>query len=312
VRTALVAAETDPTGATAAPPLPHDPDGGEAWEAWLSEPDDEGGVSRYLRALWVESIELQRRHPDVTGADRAAFLRWGAGPDADGAEIPERFRPTPEEVAVPGSDGSTRPRRRPPRPGAEAQTPVEAIDRARAALTAADDDRGAVGDVLERLRGDRGRRSDEVATALLEAVEVLADRLADLSDRVDRTNDGLYEQALRGDELAEADTALATEAEALGRRLVEVEAATSDARAELVGAHEQDRITAAILADAETRLAAELDDVRLRLAKLALGDTPAGPDTPAAPDAPAAPPTPTHPRAQEDTDVPHHPDEADA
>ncbi len=302
MRAALVAAESDPTRATPAPPLPHDPDGGEAWEAWLSSPDSEGGVSRYLMALWIESIELQRRHPDVAGFDRPAFLRWAAGPDADGAEIPERFRPTPEEVSVPGSDGSTRPHRRPPRPGAVAQTPVEAIGRARAALAGADDDTGGhgVGDVLDRLRGDRGRRSDEVATALLEAVEVLAERLADLSDRVDRTNDGLYEQALRGDDLADADAALTDEAEALGRRLVEVEAATADAREELVGAQEQDRITATILADTETRLAAELDDVRLRLAKLALGDTPDIPDTP------------TRPRSQEDTDVPHHPDEADA
>ena len=76
---------------------------------------------------------------------------------------------------------------------------------------------------------------------------------------------------------------------------VEVEAATADAREELVGAHEQDRITAAILADTEARLAAELDDVRLRLAKLALGD-----------------PFPPPPPPQEDPDVPHRADEADA
>ncbi len=76
-----------------------------------------------------------------------------------------------------------------------------------------------------------------------------------------------------------------------------MESSLAAARADLDGALDQDRITAGIVADAETRLADELDDLRLRLAKLAVeaGRTTHRP-------APPPPPTPHHP--PEDTTAP--------
>jgi hypothetical protein len=70
-------------------------------------------------------------------------------------------------------------------------------------------------------------------------------------------------------DLAQRDEQRRGESEELGRRLVDVEAALAAAREGLDGALEQDRITAGIVADAESRLADELADLRQRLRKLA-------------------------------------------
>lgn len=278
VRDALLASEADPTGTTPAPPQPHAADGGEAWEGWLRAPGAEGGVGRYLQQVWLESPTVARRFPDVHGADRPAYLTWAASREADESQIPDALRPPTEEADVSPADPPPRPVRRPPRPNAAAQRPVTEIDRARAVLDSAPDGApGSVGRVVDRLLAGRDRRHDEAAAALALAVAEVSRRLADLSDRLDRTNDGVYAQELRVDELtgeltdrlADAGSTVRGEADDLGRRLVDVETGVATARDDLDGALEQDRITAGILADAETRLADELDDLRLRVAKLA-------------------------------------------
>ncbi|HXH55964.1 hypothetical protein [Iamia sp.] len=290
VRDALLASEADPTGTTPAPPQPHAADGGEAWEGWLRAPGAEGGVGRYLQQVWLESPTVARRFSDVHGADRPAYLTWAASREADEAQIPDALRPQPEEADdVSPADPPPRPVRRPPRPNAAAQRPVAEIDRARAVLDGAPDGPpGSVGRVVDRLLAGRDRRHDEAAAALALAVAELSRRLADLSDRLDRTNDGVYAQELRVDELTGeltdglADVSATVRSEAatfrgeaddLGRRLGDVETGVASARGDLDGALEQDRITAGILADAETRLADELDDLRLRVAKLAIDRT---------------------------------------
>lgn len=293
-RDALLAAEADPTGRTPRPPLPHADDGGRAWEEWLDRSAEGGRVGRYLLQVWRESPELIRRFPEVPGADEPGLLRWVAGFDADGADIPDVLRPDPQEADVAAPE-PIRPLRRPPRPDASAQQPVASIEVARAAH-----DRGpqgppgAAGKVVGRLLAGRDRQAEETANALTEAVAELAERLADLSARVDRTNDSVFTVEGRTDEVA-ADLAnrarSGSETDAnLGRRLVEVESSLADARSELDGALDQDRITAGIVADAETRLADELDDLRLRIAKLAAQADQLDPATPADQHSPAPPP----------------------
>ncbi len=276
VRAALLAAEADATGATPPPPLPFAPDGGEAWEAWLNAPaaDDEM-VGRYLAMVHAESDVLRRRFPAVPGDDEPAFLRWVASPEADVAAIPDPVRPLPEELPV--TAASPTPRRTPPRPAAAAQRPVEAVDRARAALSAsAAGPGGRVGKVVDRALAGRDRRHDEAAAALLDAVAELAERLADLSDRVDRTNDRVFDGSVRADATDEALAALHVEADALVARADGAEAAVGEVRDGLAGAHEQDRITGAIVADAEARLVDDLAELRRRVDKLSAeaDDTP--------------------------------------
>ncbi len=273
-RDALLAAEADLTGRTPAPPLPHAPDGGLAWERWLASPGEDGGdVGRYLHQIWRESPALQQAFPAIPGEDRPGLLHWAASDDADSSQIPDALRPDPEEADV-APPSPARPLRRPPRPDATAQQPVAEIDAARAALDQAPQGPfGAAGKVVGRLLAGRDRRAEETATALTDAVAELARRLADLSARVDRTNDAVFASEGRtddlGDQVASSDAAGAEADATLGQRLVEVEASLAAARGDLDGALDQDRITAGIVADAEARLADELDDLRLRLAKLA-------------------------------------------
>ena len=252
-RSALLAAEADPTGTTPAPPSPFAPDGGEAWETWLRRPEGPNGVGPYLQQLWNEAGFFQQRFPEVPGADRAAFLAWVDSPAADEAAIPAAFRPRSEELHVPDPDAPARPRR----PAAAAQLPLADLDRAYRALdTPARSAPGPVGKVVTRLLAGRDERSTEATTALADAVADLAQRLADLSDRLDRASDTFHEHEKRADELA--------------RRLGAVESDLTSTRGDLGGALEQDRITAGILADAEKRLANELGDLRLRVAELAV------------------------------------------
>jgi hypothetical protein len=256
-RSALLAAEADPTGTTPAPPSPFATDGGEAWETWLRRPEGPDGVGPYLQQLWNEAGFLQQRFPEVPGADRAAFLAWVNSPAADEAAIPAAFRPRSEELHVPDGDAPAPPTRRPPRPAAAPQLPLADLDRAHRALdTPAHSAPGMVGKVVDRLLAGRDQRSTEATTALADAVADLARRLADLSDRLDRAGDTLDAHEKRADELA--------------RRLGAVESDLTSTRGDLGGALEQDRITAGILADAEKRLADELGDLRLRVAELAV------------------------------------------
>ncbi|HYI60886.1 MAG TPA: hypothetical protein VEW93_03665 [Acidimicrobiales bacterium] len=270
-RAALLAAEGDPTGATPVPPSPFAPDGGQAWEEWMRRPEAPGEVGRYLQQLWRDAPFLQQLFPDVPGADRGRYLAWLDSRAADEAAVPDPFRPRPEELDVPGAAAPPPPARRPPRPAADAQLPLDDLDRARAAHDQpARSAPGTVGKVVDRLLAGRDARSAEATAALADAVGELARRLADLSDRVDRARDTLHEHEGRSDELAAADGALRTEAEELGRRLGDVESGLATARGDLDGALEQDRITAGIVADAEERLADDLGDLRLRVAKLAV------------------------------------------
>jgi chromosome segregation ATPase len=154
-----------------------------------------------------------------------------------------------------------------------------------------------VGKVVDRLLAGRDARSAEATAALADAVSELARRLADLSDRVDRARDTLHQHEGRSDDLAAADGALRAEAEELGRRLGDVESGLATTRGDLDGALEQDRITAGILADAEERLADDLGDLRLRVAKLAVevADETPDPPTETAPDTAGDPVPPTDP-----------------
>ncbi len=269
-RTALLAAESDPTGVTAPPPSPFGADEGIAWEDWLTIPAGPEQVGRYLAVVREESPDLQRRFPLVPGPDAVGLARWAVTDEADGAQIPDALRIPPEEAAMAAGPAPTPPVRTPPRPDAAAQRPVEAVDRAQRALAAPTaGPPGRVGQVVDRLLAGRDRRQDDVATALADAVAELAQRLADLSDRVDRTNDRVHDAAVRADDADAVDADLRREAGALTAR---VEAAESDLVAvgdDVDGAQEQDRITAAIVADAEARLTEELADLRRRVEKLA-------------------------------------------
>jgi hypothetical protein len=255
-RSALLAAEADPTGTTPAPPSPFASDGGEAWETWLRRPEEPNGVGRYLQQLWNEAAYFQQRFPEVPGADRAAFLAWVDSPAADEAAIPAAFRPRSEELHVPDDDAPAPRTDRSPPPAAAQPDPAN-LDRAHRALdTPARSAPGTVGKVVGRLLAGRDERATEAATALADAVTDLTQRLADLSDRLDRADNTFHEHDERADELA--------------RRLGAVESDLTSTRGDLGGALEQDRITAGILADAEQRLANELDDLRRRVAKLAV------------------------------------------
>jgi hypothetical protein len=269
-RDALLAAEarggSDPL--RAAPPNPFAPDGGEAWEAWLRTPPTPDDVGPYLTVVRAEAPDLQRRFPAVPGDDAAGLIAWAAGPEADAAQIPDALRPLPEEVPVTGAAASHTVRT-PPRPDAAAQRPVEAVERARAAASApAAGPPGVAGKVVDRLLAGRDRHRDEVTTALADAVAELAERLAALSDRVDRTNDRVHDGAVRADHAEEADAALRDEAERLAQRADTTAAEVEALRADLAGAHEQDRITGAIVDDAEARLVEDIAELRLQLDKL--------------------------------------------
>lgn len=267
-RTALLAAEADATGATPPPPGPFAPDGGEAWEAWLRTPASADDVGPYLAVVLEEAPALRLRFPAVPGDDAAGLLAWAASDEGDTANIPDALRPLPEEVPVTGA-AATHTVRTPPRPDAAAQRPVEAVERARAAAAApAAGPAGVVGKVVDRLLDGRDRHHDEVTGALADAVAELAARLADLSDRVDRTNDRVHDGAVRADRAEAADAELRAQAERLARRADATAADVDTIRADLAGAHEQDRITAAIVADAEARLVEDLADLRRRIEKL--------------------------------------------
>jgi len=287
-REALLAAEADPSGRTARPPSPFAGDGGAAWEDWLRSPQGPDGLGRYLQRVWDETPAIHRSLPDPAGADRLAFLHWCTSAASDEAAIPDAFRPLPKEVNVPDP---TRLVRRPPRPAASAQVPIEAVDAVRSVLDRPPaSDAGPAGRVVDRLlaaRDEADERSHQAAGMLADAVAELAQRVADLSDRVDRTNDGLYEQESRFDELTELDEARRLVAEDLTRRVRDAEATLERARDALEGATEQDRITAAILADSERRIYDDIDDLRRRMVKLTEGSDGT---TPEAPDAPAEDP----------------------
>jgi hypothetical protein len=267
-RDALLAAEADATGRTPAPPDPFADDEGEAWEAWLRTPAADDDVGPYLAMVRAEAPDLQRRFPEVPGDDAAALLAWAAGDEADAAEIPDALRPLPEEVPVTGA-ATRHTVRTPPLPDAAAQRPIEAVARAQEAAAAPPvGPPGVAGKVVDRLLAGRDRRHEGAVAALTDAVAELADRLAALSDRVDRTNDRVHDGSVRVDRVEAADAELRAVGGRLARRADEVAADVDALRADVAGAHEQDRITAAIVGDAEARLLEQVAELRQRLDKL--------------------------------------------
>ena len=267
-RNALLAAEADPAAGDR-PPSPFAADDGAAWVEWQRAPAVADGLGRYLEVVYAESPALRRRFPLVPGDDRHGVLTWAASPDADAAAIPDAIRPQPSEVEVTTAPPPP-PVRRPPRPDAAAQSPVEGVERARRAVERTPEGpSGALGRVVDRAFAGRDRRRDELDRAVLDALADLAGRVADLADRLDRTRDAVHEGAVRTDELAADRDELRTAADDIGRRVDAVAGAVDGARQDLDGALEQDRITGAIVADAETRWVDDLDDLRRRLDKLA-------------------------------------------
>ncbi len=260
-RSALLAAEADPTGTAPAPPSPFAPDGGEAWEAWLRQPEDPDGVGRYLQQLWNDAGHLQRWFPEVPGADRAAFLAWVASPDADDAAIPAAFRPRPEELPLPDADEPAAPTPSPSPSAAASPLPLADLDRAHEALnTPARSAPGVAGKAVDRLLVGRDERTAQATTAVGDAVADVARRLAEaeagLARRIAETEADMAQR------IADAEVDLT-------RRLAAAESDLTAIRGDLGGALEQDRITAGIVADAEERLADEVGELRLRVDELA-------------------------------------------
>lgn len=286
-RDALLGAEADPTGAAGRPPSPFAGDGG-AWERWVANDVEGGRAGRYLQRVWVETRHLQLLYPDVPGDDEAGLLRWAASAEADESHIHPAFRPLPTELDVHRADQPTR-RRRPPRPDAGAQQPIDAIERARAALDSP----------------DRRSPDHEVAGALTDAVAELARRLADLSDRVDRTNDALHVEQVHTDSRGALDHEMREESrlevEDLGRRVQDVHDALAASHDQVDGALEMGRITAAVVADVELRLTSDLTEIARRLDKGPAGDDPAAGDPARNAQSPADDTSHDGPRAQEDT-----------
>lgn len=268
-RAALLDAEDDPSGATPLPPSPFAADDGEAWERWLRLPSEPGGIGRYLQQLWTEATFLQQRFPDVAGADREAFFAWVDSPFADEAAIADAFRPRPEELSVPDDVA--------PAPATQATqattdgshvadvAPLADLDRAHAALNApAPSAPGVVGKVIDRVLAGRDERAAQATVAVGDAVADVARRVAAVEADLARR-------------LEAVDQERRAEAVELTRRLAAVEAELHAARGDLDGALEQDRITASVVADVEQRVAAEVAELRQRLAALGAPEAPEGP-----------------------------------
>ncbi len=61
--------------------------------AWLLEPLDDEGVTRYLLAVWSERADLRASFPRVPGADSGAYLGWLRGQPSDAQFVPAAFLP---------------------------------------------------------------------------------------------------------------------------------------------------------------------------------------------------------------------------
>jgi hypothetical protein len=61
--------------------------------AWLLEPLDDAGVTRYLLALWSERADLRAAFPRVPGADSRAYLGWVRGQPDHAQSVPVAFLP---------------------------------------------------------------------------------------------------------------------------------------------------------------------------------------------------------------------------
>jgi glycosyltransferase involved in cell wall biosynthesis len=101
-----------------------DPEGADALISYLNEPSDvsngNGGVTRYLRAIYDSRPDLQRAFPDLAGADGTKLVRWAHG-SKDEVPIPESLLPPavePEAAATPdASEAVKAPSARRPAPG---------------------------------------------------------------------------------------------------------------------------------------------------------------------------------------------------
>ena len=279
-REQLLAAEADPTGATPRAPGPFDTDGGAAWLAWLRTPAEGELVSRYLAKVWSESADLQRAYPDLADPfHRSRYLQWVLHQGVEAAQVPVTLLPDHQDSAMDDSPaGPGAARRRARRPDVRSQQPLDAVAAVRDALDAPIDDRAAPRSVrrtVGRILKGRDERHDQVARHLVEAVDELQARVAELGERVNKVNDELPEQADRLDEVDERAITLADAQSGLAERVDLLDQAVAAESDRVDGALEQDLITGSILADAEARLTAEVADLQLRLDKLADDELPA-------------------------------------
>ncbi|MEJ7584618.1 MAG: hypothetical protein WKF43_11160 [Acidimicrobiales bacterium] len=272
-RDQLMAAEGDPVEAGPRAPSPFADDGGLAWLAWLRSPSDGDSVGRYLRRVWSESAHLQQTFPHLDDAEtRARYHDWVLTWGVEGAEIPQALLPDREDVAMEGtSDRDDRRRRHPPSPDVRTQQPLPQLDAARHTLDGAPTgvaNRG-LRRIADRVLAGRDERSDEVARQLVEAVAELTERIAELGDRVNRVHDELPEHADGIDWLGDETTRLADASLRLSGRLDHLDEALAAEGRRVEGALEQDSVTAGIVADAESRLTAEIRSIEQRVDKLA-------------------------------------------
>jgi len=284
-REQLLAAEADPTGSVATAPRPFADDGADAeehrdaWLSWLRSPEDGDCVGRYLRQVWMESATLQQLFsPLEDPGTRTHFLYWVMTEGADVADIPQALLPEPEDIMDDDElDIDDVPRRRPPLPDVRAQQPLSELEAAGRAIDHPASSPGG-GRVLRRLRDlvvGRRDRDEEVARHLVRAVAELSDRIAELGERINRVNDELPEQATRIDRAEDAAEHLSTDLDALTTgtegRLARIDGYLASESRRIDGALEQDAVTAAIVADAESRLSTQLGDLEHRFEKLAGG-----------------------------------------
>ncbi|MEJ7585830.1 MAG: hypothetical protein WKF43_17490 [Acidimicrobiales bacterium] len=209
----------------------------------------------------MESATLQQLFsPLEDPGTRTHFLYWVMTEGADVADIPQALLPEPEDIMDDDElDIDDVPRRRPPLPDVRAQQPLSELEAAGRAIDHPASSPGG-GRVLRRLRDlvvGRRDRDEEVARHLVRAVAELSDRIAELGERINRVNDELPEQATRIDRAEDAAEHLSTD---LGTLTTGTEVGwpgstgTSLREPPHRRSTRQDAVTAAIVADAESRL----------------------------------------------------------
>ncbi len=258
-------------GAGGRPPGPFDDDGGRSWVAWLRQPAGDQTVGRYLHRVWEESSDLQRLFADLDRpADRARFTWWAAHHGAEAAAIPPSLLPDTGGFEMDDPAEPERPpRRRARRPDVRSQLPLPDLDAARHALDRPRDGSGLRRLVQRAIGGPGTAQGHDVERPLVGAVEELAGRVTDLGQRLNRADDELGEQAGHIDDLEAGIRRSARTDEELAARVDDLDRSLVAQGRRVDGALEQDAVTAAIVADAEARLSAEVAELHQRLAKLA-------------------------------------------
>jgi len=76
--------------------------GYEAFAAWLTAQDEDSppGITRLLAEIYEQRDDLQRAFPDLSGADRADYVRWAWEHGRTELDLPEQLLPASEAPAV--------------------------------------------------------------------------------------------------------------------------------------------------------------------------------------------------------------------